>query len=78
MEEFVENQHNHCKNSFLSTFKVFIYTVSMQFLEKSYKLLPYKQKEELMLHLVNSDNLSLEETDKFLTFEERSKFKKDV
>jgi hypothetical protein len=40
--------------------------------------LPYKQKEELMLHLVYSDNLSEDETGKYLTVEERLRFKKHI
>jgi hypothetical protein len=52
--EQMDDEDQNQGNNVLSAIKIFIYKVSVDFLEKTYKQLEFKKKEKLLLYLVKS------------------------
>ena len=53
-EQMDDEDHQNRVSNVLSAIKIFIYKVSVEFLEKTYKQLDFKKKEKLLLYLVKS------------------------
>lgn len=52
--EQMDDEDQNQGNNVFSAIKIFIYKVSVDFLEKTYKQLEFKKKEKLLLYLVKS------------------------
>ena len=76
--ELCRYEQSKSQNCYLSAFKIYVYSLGVKFLDRSYKYLCFNEKQKIILNLMKTNYLGGEVVRKYLTPEELIRFRKSI